>query len=167
MANGYDHADGFLGGAAFAGLALARAPLAGALVPFLCANLARPARGAAPHAYLGDSGSHLLGILLLATPAGQAALVLPALDYARVLVLRARAGEPLWRGDRRHLGQRLGDAGRGPLAAAGLALAAAAPALAAGFAAELGWLPWPASLGVGACGSALALGLLLRAHPAR
>ena len=166
VANTFDHADGTLGSAAFVGCIAARAPFAGAIAAFLGANLARPARGAPPYAYLGDSGSHVLGILLLATPAGHAALTLPAIDLARVVWLRVRAGDPFWRGDRRHLGQRLAAAGRSPSRVVLLVLVCSAPAFLAFFVVEA-----QASIGrlfafsVGAAGSALVLGLVLRLHP--
>ncbi|MBL8863453.1 MAG: hypothetical protein JNK02_15785 [Planctomycetes bacterium] len=167
VANTYDHADGMLGGAALSGLLAARASLAGAVAAFLLANLTRPTRGGPPRAFLGDSGSHLLGVVLLASPGGAAALLIPALDLARVVVLRVRAGEPFWRGDRRHLGQRLTEAGRGPLAAAALALLAAAPAFGALAAAEAGLLERGPALLSGVAGCALLLALLLRLHPPR
>lgn len=168
VANTFDHADGTLGSVAFVGCVVARAPFAGAIAAFLGANLARPARGAPPYAYLGDSGSHVLGIVLLATPAGHAALTLPAIDLARVVWLRVRAGDPIWHGDRRHLGQRLAAAGRGPIQVVLLVLVCAAPAFLAYFAAESsGEIGRVAAFGLGAAGSALVMGLVLRLHPAR
>jgi len=167
VANTFDHADGTLGSLAFVGCLGARAPFAGAIAAFLGANLARPARGGPPYAYLGDSGSHVLGILLLATPAGQAALTLPAIDLVRVVWMRVRAGDPIWRGDRRHLGQRLAAAGRSPTRVVLLVLVCAAPAFLAFFAADVhGGMGRLAAFGLGAACSALVLGLVLRLHPA-
>jgi len=168
VANTFDHADGTLGSLSFAAFASAGSSYAGALAAFLGFNLARRRPGAPPYAYLGDSGSHVLGILLATSSLGLAALTLPALDLARVIALRVRAGEPVWRGDRRHLGHRLADAGRGPLAVVGIVLACAAPPFAA-------LAPWIETRGLarggallaGAAGSALLLALVLRLHPER
>lgn len=168
VANTFDHTDGTLGSLALAGCASAGASFAGALAAFLGFNLARPRRGGPPYAYLGDSGSHFLGILLATSSAGHAALTLPAVDLARVVVLRVRAGQPVWRGDRRHLGTRLADAGREPLEVVGLVAACAAPAF-AGLWLSFEPVAWPRALTLlgGAAGSALALALVLRLNPER
>jgi UDP-N-acetylmuramyl pentapeptide phosphotransferase/UDP-N-acetylglucosamine-1-phosphate transferase len=133
--NTFDNADGAAGGLAALGLGVAGAPAGAAALGFLPWNLLRAgpatsdprppggtgAAGAgcgsaagnrsaarrAPHAYLGDSGSHLLGVLVLLSPAAWPALLLPALDLGRLVFVRLRAGEPPWRGDRRHLAHRL------------------------------------------------------------
>ncbi len=131
VANTFDHADGMLGSVTFVAFASAGSSFAGALGAFLGFNLTRRSRGGPPRAFLGDSGSHALGLLLMTSTVGLAALTLPAIDLARVLVLRARAGHPLWTGDRRHLGQRLRAAGRGPVATVLIALVCATPAFAA------------------------------------
>ncbi len=101
-ANTFDNADGALCAVAGAGLACA-SPLSGAVLAFLPFNLAGSGARRIPRAWLGDGGSHLLGLLLLTTPVAWAALVLPAVDLARVACVRALHGQPVWRGDRRHL----------------------------------------------------------------
>jgi UDP-N-acetylmuramyl pentapeptide phosphotransferase/UDP-N-acetylglucosamine-1-phosphate transferase len=165
VANAFDHADGALSSVAFAGLAAAGASLAGALLAFLPFNLIRKRADGPPLAYLGDSGSHLIGLLLLASAWGWAALTLPALDLARVVVERARAGVPIWRGDRRHLAQRLQAGGRPPLARVVLVLLCAAPAFAALALASRAGFTFGTALGLGAAGTALALVVVLRFHP--
>ena len=73
--NTFDNADGAASALAAFGLALARGVAAAPVLGFLPWNLLRPResreRGAraAPVAYLGDSGSFLLGVLVLLTPA--------------------------------------------------------------------------------------------------
>ena len=98
--------------------------------------------------------------MLLASPAGWAALVLPALDLARVALLRARAGEPPWRGDRRHLAHRAQRAGWGRTRVA-LALALVAAPAALGAALDRGG-PGPAALG-GSLATAALFALAVRA----
>jgi UDP-N-acetylmuramyl pentapeptide phosphotransferase/UDP-N-acetylglucosamine-1-phosphate transferase len=80
--------------------------LAAALAPFLWLNLRRRRDGEVA-AYLGDSGSHLLGLWVLVTPGAWPVLILPLADLARLAAVRLRAGVPPWRGDRRHLAHRL------------------------------------------------------------
>lgn len=128
-ANTFDHADGILVGSSL--LFLPSIPAAEALLAaFLPSNLLwRRGPERVPLAYLGDSGSHLLGILLLLSPAGLFALALPLLDLARVSRLRLRAGRRPWQGDRRHLAHRL-ETGRSALVVAvWIALVAAPGAL--------------------------------------
>ncbi len=166
IANTFDHADGTLGGVAGAAFACAGSGFTGALAVFLGFNLARRRPGGPPYAYLGDSGSHLIGLLLATTTLGHAALTLPALDLARVVVLRRRAGQPVWVGDRRHLGQRLQAAGEGPIGVLALVLLCAAPPFVAlWLSMERAALPFAAALGIGAVGSGLLLALVLRFHP--
>jgi UDP-N-acetylmuramyl pentapeptide phosphotransferase/UDP-N-acetylglucosamine-1-phosphate transferase len=137
-ANTFDNADGALCAVAGVGLACA-SPLSGAVLAFLPFNLGgRGILRRVPRAWLGDGGSHLLGLLLLTTPVAWAALVLPALDLARVACLRARDGQPIWRGDRRHLAHALEARGLGPAAVDLVLVLLAAPAIAAAFI----WL-WP------------------------
>lgn len=100
--NTLDHADGVAGGLAGTGLALLRNPAAAAVIGFLPWNLVLR-RAGEPRAYLGDGGSHLLGMAILVEPAAWPLAVLPALDLIRVCVLRRRAGQTLWVGDRRHI----------------------------------------------------------------
>ncbi len=166
VANTFDHADGTLGAVAGAAFACAGSSFAGALAAFLGFNLARRRPGGPPYAFLGDSGSHLLGILLATSTLGHAALTLPAIDLARVVVLRLRAGQAVWHGDRRHLGQRLQAAGRGPLGVVLLVLLCAAPPFVAlWISLESVRMPTAAALGLGAAGSGLLLAIVLRLHP--
>lgn len=112
LANTFDHADGLLTGLlllAPGGPLVVRAAALG----FLPHNILPRSAGGSPRAYLGDAGSHLVGVLLLVSFQPLCFLV-PALDLGRVLILRARAHEPLWRGDRRHLGHLLADRGWPP-----------------------------------------------------
>lgn len=131
--NTWDHADETCVG--LATLALwPVAPLRGALLALVALNLPlrRSDAGTArrvPWLYLGDAGSHALGILLLVHPGAWPFLVLPALDLLRVVWLRYREGRPVWRGDRRHLAHRFEAMGwPSPWGAVG-ALAPVLPAL--------------------------------------
>ncbi|MBL8857656.1 MAG: undecaprenyl/decaprenyl-phosphate alpha-N-acetylglucosaminyl 1-phosphate transferase [Planctomycetes bacterium] len=128
-ANTFDNADGALCAVASAGLVLAT-PFAGATLAFLPWNLLRARGSHTPRAWLGDSGSHLLGILLLTTPVAWGALILPVADLARVVAVRLRAGDPIWRGDRRHLAHALEARGHGPARVALLLVLAALPGVA-------------------------------------
>jgi hypothetical protein len=110
--NTADHSDGWC--ASFTAAAgLPAAPLlGGASLGFLTANLDRGLRGQrGPTAFLGDGGSNLLALWVLLLPPLWPLLVVPAADLARVLGSRALHGQAPWRGDRRHLGQRLQAAG--------------------------------------------------------
>lgn len=110
--NTADHSDGWC--ASFTAAAgLPAAPLlGGASLGFLSANLDRGLRGGrGPTAFLGDGGSNLLAMWVLLLPPLWPLLVVPGADLARVLGARALAGQALWHGDRRHLGQRLQAAG--------------------------------------------------------
>ena len=93
-----------------------------AVLGFLPFNLRRADEralfGRLPRAILGDSGSHLLGMLVLLTPVAWPALTLPLLDLARVAIERVRSGQPPWVGDRRHLAHRLQARGLSPAAVA-------------------------------------------------
>jgi UDP-GlcNAc:undecaprenyl-phosphate GlcNAc-1-phosphate transferase len=136
--NTFDNADGAAGGLVAVAL-LARAPLLAAPVlaflPFNLRSQRSPAgRGRDAAAYLGDSGSHLLGMLVLLTPAAWPALVLPLADLARLSVVRVREGAAPWVGDRRHLAHRLGAAGLSAPRVVAALLGIAAPTL------LLGWV---------------------------
>jgi UDP-N-acetylmuramyl pentapeptide phosphotransferase/UDP-N-acetylglucosamine-1-phosphate transferase len=159
--NTFDNSDGAaasLAGGAFLLAGSLLAPIVLALVP-----LALVRRRGAPLAWLGDSGSHALGILLFAHPLAWPALFLPALDLARVAWLRARAGEPPWRGDRRHLAHRLEACGRSRFAVcAWLAPIGLAP-VAGWITAARGGPGWAAWAGF-ALGAAL-FAAALRVHP--
>lgn len=115
--NTFDHADGIAAGLAGAGFALLANPLAAAVFGFLPWNLVLR-RGSEPRAYLGDGGSHLLGMVVLVEPAAWPLAVLPALDLARVVTLRIAAGQRPWSGDRRHAAHALQRRGLSPLAVA-------------------------------------------------
>jgi len=107
LLNTYDNSDG---AAVSLGLLALAAPLpaaAGALGGFLPFNLGPSRRGGRPAAYLGDSGSHLLGMLVVLSPAAWPALALPALDLSRLSVERWLRGSRPWIGDREHLAHRL------------------------------------------------------------
>ena len=110
--NTFDNADGAATGVGALCLLSLGSPAAAPLLGFLPWNL-RP-RGAAA-AYLGDSGSHLLGCLIILHPGAWPLMALPAMDLLRVSILRLRAGQPPWQGDRRHLAHRLEARGRSPL----------------------------------------------------
>ena len=127
--NTFDNADGaatsigVLGLGLGAGTPLLAAPLAGFLPwNFYGSGEARPA------AYLGNSGSFVVGVLLLLDPIGRYALLLPLLDLARLAFVRTAAGSRPWIGDRRHLAHRLQAAGlaTGPVVLALIAIAAPA-----------------------------------------
>ncbi len=127
--NTWDHADGFAGSCAAIGLwgSLPGAACLGFL-PWNTVLRRRRGGESVPWAYLGDGGSHALGVLLAAHPAAWPVLVVPLADLARVVVLRIAAGQGPWVGDRRHLGQRLERAGWAPPAGAAAAAACVLPA---------------------------------------
>jgi UDP-GlcNAc:undecaprenyl-phosphate/decaprenyl-phosphate GlcNAc-1-phosphate transferase len=133
--NTFDNADGAATSLAALGLLPAVPLAAGAPLGFLVPNLLlRRGRGSGggpgdPLAYLGDAGSHLLGISILVVPAAWPALLLPLLDLARVALSRLRAGLPPWRGDRRHLAHRLQRRGLGPVPVTLVLLLIASPAV--------------------------------------
>jgi UDP-N-acetylmuramyl pentapeptide phosphotransferase/UDP-N-acetylglucosamine-1-phosphate transferase len=127
-ANTFDNADGALGTLGCAGLALS-APWAAALLGgFLPWNLWIRTRSGAPSAYLGDAGSHVIGLLLASDARSAPFLALPAFDLVRLALVRWRAGSRPWIGDRRHLAHRLQARGLGPTAVALALLAIASPA---------------------------------------
>ena len=130
--NTFDNADGAATGVGALALLSVGSPAAGPVLGFLGCNL-RP-RGSAA-AYLGDSGSHLLGCLVLLHPGAWPLMLLPALDLFRVSCLRISEGRAPWRGDRLHLAHRMQRRGLGPVrVAASLYLVAALPLL---------WPGWP------------------------
>jgi UDP-N-acetylmuramyl pentapeptide phosphotransferase/UDP-N-acetylglucosamine-1-phosphate transferase len=122
LLNTFDNADGALASLCLVGF-LPAAPLLGAaLLGFLPFNLdagrARHRSSAAPSAYLGDAGAFLLAALVLLVPASAGLLVLPALDLARLSLLRWSSGSRPWIGDREHLAHRLERRGLGRVAVA-------------------------------------------------
>lgn len=127
--NTWDHADGFAGSCAAIGL-WGSVPGAACLGFLPWNTVLRRRRGgeSVPWAYLGDGGSHALGVLFAAHPAAWPVLVVPLADLARVVVLRIAAGQGPWVGDRRHLGQRLERAGWAPSAGAAAAATCVLPA---------------------------------------
>lgn len=146
-----DHADGLSGsvalvcactvlfGALMAGdieLALLMATLAAALAGFLVWNRP-PAR-----IYMGDAGALPLGFLVaagtlsvtfwpasagtgswLAVFAPLVITAIPLFDTAAVVVKRFRRGQPLMKGDRNHIGHRLGRLGLTPMASLAVVVA--------------------------------------------
>ena len=111
LLNTYDNADGALGGLCALGFAPVAPSVSAACLGFLPLNLdawrARNRPGGAPSAYLGDAGAFVLAYLVLLSPRSAGILVLPALDLARLALVRWRAGSWPWIGDRRHLAHRL------------------------------------------------------------
>ena len=77
-------------------------------------------------AYLGDSGSHLLGCLVLLHPGAWPLMALPMFDLVRVVCVRIAEGRAPWKGDRIHLAHRLQARGFSPLVVALLLWALAA-----------------------------------------
>ncbi len=134
--NFFDNADGAATSLAALGLLPVAPLLAAAPIGFLLPNLLlrrratrAPGHPGDPLAYLGDSGSHLLGLALLVFPAAWPALLVPLLDLVRVCLLRLSLGERPWHGDRRHLAHRLERAGLAPLPVTLVLLLLAAPAV--------------------------------------
>jgi len=161
--NTFDNADGATTALGVLALAFHAPVFAGPLVGFLPWNLNARTRsrgqaadaGATPTAYLGDGGSHLLGMLILLVPAAWPALALPLADLARLAVRRWRVGSRPWIGDRRHLAHRLAHAGLGRIAVCAALLTVALPAVAA-----------PGVLGLGVTGVFFAGAVLSTREPA-
>jgi UDP-GlcNAc:undecaprenyl-phosphate GlcNAc-1-phosphate transferase len=92
--------------------------------------------------FMGDSGSHLLGLVvvasaLVATPSGAGGvaaavlaplliLALPILDTSLVIIVRLAEGRPIWQGGRDHISHRLVYIGLSEREAVGALLALAA-----------------------------------------
>jgi UDP-GlcNAc:undecaprenyl-phosphate GlcNAc-1-phosphate transferase len=122
----------FAGGSALQVLACA---VAGACLGFLPLNYRRNRPAAI---FMGDSGSHFLGLVvgasaLLASPGGAGGvsasvvaplliLALPILDTSLVILVRLAEGRPIWRGGRDHLSHRLVYVGLGEHEAVALLL---------------------------------------------
>ena len=140
VVNTWDHADGLAAGCGALGASMALTPLSGACAGFWPWNtFLRYRRGTSPvpTAYLGDGGSHLLGLLCACYPATWPALWVPALDLCLVAIQRVRQGASPFEGDRRHLGHRLERLGWSPLQVALAAGACVAPAALMGGGARL------------------------------
>ena len=113
--------------------------LAGTCIGFLPLNYRR---GRPAAVFMGDSGAHLLGLLvgacaLLATPGGAGGvsatvvaplliLALPILDTSLVILIRLAERRPVWRGGRDHLSHRLVYVGLGERQAVAVLLLLAA-----------------------------------------
>jgi UDP-GlcNAc:undecaprenyl-phosphate/decaprenyl-phosphate GlcNAc-1-phosphate transferase len=113
--------------------------VAGTCIGFLPLNYRR---GRSAALFMGDSGAHLLGLLvgacvLLATPSGAGGvsvtvvaplliLALPILDTSLVILVRLAERRPVWRGGRDHLSHRLVYIGLGEHQAVAALLALAA-----------------------------------------
>lgn len=130
--NTFDNADGAATGLGVLGLAGVSTLGAGAMLGFLPYNMVRrsqPRSADLPRSYLGDSGSHALGLFVAAHPASWPVLLLPLCDLARLSVVRLRAGTRPWIGDRRHLAHRFERAGFGQARVLTALLCIAAPAI--------------------------------------
>ena len=166
-ANTFDNADGALAGVgalAFGG----SLGICGALLGFLPWNLARrdpTQREPAPIAYLGDAGSHVVGVLWAATPSAWPVLALPLLDLARLWRLRRSLGQAPWVGDRRHLAHRLEARGLGREFVVGTLVCIAAPSflLPDWASAQPGSVTWLLAAGFGVALTGLLYVVALRA----
>jgi len=142
--NTFDNADGAATSFGILGLAAGAPLIAAPLLGFLPFNLWLR-RERAPLAYLCNSGSLLLGVILVADPIARGVLVLPLLDLARLAFVRRRAGSAPWQGDRRHLAHRLQRAGLPPTIVVVVMLAIAVPSVLGARASALegsSALPW-------------------------
>ena len=103
LLNTFDNADGALAGLCALGFALTTPLVSAACLGFLPFNLdaARRGESRAPSAYLGDSGAFVLAGLVLLQPRAAGLLLVPALDLARLSVLRLRGGSRPWLGHHR------------------------------------------------------------------
>jgi len=155
--NTFDNADGAATSVALLGLA----PYPGVravLLGFLPFNLVRRPGSAVPFAYLGDAGSHVLGVLLVCHAGAPLALLLPLLDLARLVGLRLARGQKPWVGDRSHLAHRLAARGLPPLRVVLVLVAIACPPLIARVW-SAGSSPWVA---LGAIATTLLFGACVR-----
>ncbi|HED65976.1 MAG TPA: hypothetical protein ENJ09_10530 [Planctomycetes bacterium] len=146
IANTFDNADGALLGVGAVGFACGPSRLVIPLLALLPFNLRR-GRGAS--LYLGDGGAFLVGFGLTLSPVTLAALWIPALDLARVVLVRLRAGDSPFAGDRRHLAHRLQARGFGSPAIAFLLSVAAFPGCFGAWSASVGLLPLSVALFLG------------------
>lgn len=158
LANTYDNADGVLLATAALALAPARPAWSAIALAVLAFNLRLRGRASV---LLGDSGSHLIGLMLVCEPRAWGAFCVPALDLARVVLTRRKQGRGWWLGDRTHLAHRLQARGLSQIWIVVILALAGLPAILA-VAFFTGALPW--SLGV--LGSSLAFLIVVRATPA-
>jgi UDP-GlcNAc:undecaprenyl-phosphate GlcNAc-1-phosphate transferase len=155
--NTFDNADGAATGLGIVALAVPAPLFAAPLIAFLPFNLAGHARtNRIRKSILGDAGSHVLGMLVLLTPAAWPVLALPLFDLARLCAVRSRLGQKPWVGDRRHLAHRLAALGFAPATVCALLAAIALPS------AVCAWIPGAAAPGI-ALGVALTIALSVRA----
>jgi hypothetical protein len=151
LANTFDNADGALLAVGVLALAPSRPEWSICLLAALCFNL----RWRAPaRVLLGDSGSHLIAMLLLCEPRAWGAFLLPALDLARVVLVRRAQSRAPWLGDRTHLAHRLQARGCSPVAVAGTLAAAALPGI---WATAYAGSAWSVALGLGLSTAAFAV----------
>ena len=174
--NTYDNADRTAGSLSALAFALWVPPLSLLLLMFLIFNKTPALSDASldtsrgfgirwPAMYLGDCGSHFLGMLFVLIPGAWLFLLVPALDLARVVRVRLVAGDSPFEGDRRHLAHLLIDRGLSARAMGFAMLAPSIPLAVGVWSLALGhgalWL------GVGAAGSVVAFVALARwANPA-
>lgn len=171
--NTFDNADGAASSVALLGFSAVAPLVAAALCGFLPFNLwirsrigPAPGRASVPRAYLGDAGSHALGILLLLHPQTRLALCLPILDLVRVAFVRMKLGIAPWIGDRRHLAHRMQARGLTPTATVAGLCTIAAPLVLAGLIQPGHARAW-VGLASGAAGSLLFFVAALRLCPVR
>ncbi|HTF87579.1 MAG TPA: hypothetical protein VK843_04160 [Planctomycetota bacterium] len=158
LANTFDNADGVLLATAAAALAPARPVWSAILLAVLVFNLRwrGPAR-----VLLGDSGSHLIALMLCCEPRAWGAFVVPALDLVRVALVRRSQARAWWLGDRTHLAHRLEARGLRPLAVALTLVLAGLPAILA-----VACFEGALARTLGIAASAIAFLLAVRATPA-
>jgi UDP-N-acetylmuramyl pentapeptide phosphotransferase/UDP-N-acetylglucosamine-1-phosphate transferase len=158
LANTYDNADGVLLASAALAFAPARPAWSAICLVLLASNLRLRGRA---EVLLGDSGSHLIALMLLCEPRAWGAFFVPAVDLARVVLLRRSQGRAWWIGDRAHLAHRLQARGLSPPIVVTVLCLVALPAILA-FSLFDGPLAWA----IGSVSSLLAFLGVLRATPA-
>jgi UDP-N-acetylmuramyl pentapeptide phosphotransferase/UDP-N-acetylglucosamine-1-phosphate transferase len=128
--NTFDNSDGAASCLALVAFALPVPAIAAACAGLLPWNLAQPGPATSGRkVYLGDTGSHMLGLAMLFNPLAAPALLVPSLDLVRVSIVRIREGRKPWEGDLRHLAHLLRARGIRALASAALLSAISAPAI--------------------------------------
>lgn len=151
VVNTFDHADRITPSLGVLATAAWCPPVALGLAGFTLLNRTREPGARLPSIYLGDGGSHLLGMLLVLIPGGVVFLLVPALDLTRVVLQRLAVGQSPFHGDRRHVGQVLVDAGWSAGAAWSVVTLLSVPAFA--FWVTLGALPLAAGVAMYALAS--------------